>query len=72
MSAVDEHGELDARRPAVREERLDRRPDRPAGVEDVVHEHAGRAGEREVEVGGVHDGLGAGGVVGCARRPDGT
>src|ERR671937_1190017 len=35
VAAVDEHGELDAGRPAVVEERLDRRANRAAGVEDV-------------------------------------
>ena len=41
LDAVDEHGELDPLRPPVVEERLDRRPDRAAGIEDVVHEHHG-------------------------------
>ncbi len=50
MAAVDEHGELDARGPAVVEERLDRGADRAAGVEDVVHQHDRPAVEREVEL----------------------
>ena len=50
VAAVDEHGELDARGPAVVEERLDRGADRAAGVEDVVDEDARPALEREVEL----------------------
>ena len=50
MAAVDEHCELDARGPAVVEERLDRGADRAAGVEDVVDEHDRAAVEREVEL----------------------
>ena len=42
VAAVGDDGELDARRPAVVEERLDRGADRAAGVEDVVDEDAGR------------------------------
>src|SRR6266496_2259948 len=49
VAAVDEAGELDAGGPSVIEERLDRGPDRAAGVEDVVDEDAGAALEREVE-----------------------
>src|SRR5256885_5949844 len=49
VAAVGEDGELHALGPAVVEERLDRRADRAAGVEDVVHEDAGHALEREVE-----------------------
>ena len=45
VAAVGEHGELDARGPAVVEERLDRGADRAAGVEDVVDEDA-RCGPR--------------------------
>ena len=50
MAAVDEHGELDARGPAVVEERLDRGADRAAGVEDVVDEDDRPPFEREVEL----------------------
>src|SRR5687767_3415069 len=49
MTAVDEARELDALGASVVEERLDRGPDRAAGVEDVVDEHAGHPLEREVE-----------------------
>src|SRR5204862_3937407 len=49
VAAVREHGELHALGPAVAEERLDRRADRPAGVEDVVDEEARHHLEREVE-----------------------
>ena len=38
VAAVDEDRELHARRPAVVEERVDRRADRAARVEDVVDE----------------------------------
>src|SRR5919199_6587184 len=38
VTAVDEHRQLDALGAAVVEQRLDRRPDRSAGVEDVVDE----------------------------------
>ena len=57
VAAVDEAGELDARGPAVVEERLDRGADRAAGVEDVVDEDAGLALEREVELRGADDRL---------------
>ena len=57
VAAVDDHGELDARGAAVVEERLDRRADRAAGVEDVVDEHDGAALEREVELRLAHDRL---------------
>ena len=49
VAAVGEHGELHARGPAVVEERLDGRADRPSGVEDVVDEDARHPLEREVE-----------------------
>src|SRR5205085_9431409 len=57
MASVDDHGELNARRPAVVEERLDRRADRAPGVEDVVDEYDGPPAEREVELGRVHERL---------------
>ena len=57
VAAVDEDGELDARRPAVLEERLDRGADRAARVEDVVDEDARRPAQVEVERGRVHDRL---------------
>ena len=38
MPAIDQHHELDGSRPAEVDERVERGPDRPAGVEDVVHE----------------------------------
>src|SRR5215213_5147055 len=49
VAAVGEAGELDAGRAAVVEEGVDRRADRPARVEHVVHEHHSPAGDREVE-----------------------
>ena len=51
MAAVGDDGELDARGPAVVEQRLDRGADRPPRVEDVVDEDAGAALDREVEAG---------------------
>jgi hypothetical protein len=57
VAAVDQGGELDARGPAVLEERLDGGADRPARVEDVVAEDARHPLEREVEAGGANDGL---------------
>ena len=50
VAPVDEDGELDAGGPAVVEERLDRRADRAAGVEDVVDEDDRAPFEREVEL----------------------
>jgi hypothetical protein len=58
VAAVRQHGELHALGPAVAEERLDRRADRSAGVEDVVHEDAGHSLEREVERGRANERLG--------------
>src|SRR3954462_143217 len=55
VAAVDEYGELDARRAAVVEERLDRGAHRAAGVEDVVDDDDRHAVDREVEVARVHD-----------------
>src|SRR5919197_4523463 len=57
VATVDEDGELDPVGPAVVEERLDRSPDRPAGVEDVVDEDDGLTLEREIERGRADDGL---------------
>jgi hypothetical protein len=51
VAAVDDHGELDASRPAVVEHCLDRRADRAARVEDVVDEDDRPAVEGEVELG---------------------
>ena len=58
MAAVDQAGELDARRAPVVEEGLDRRADRPAGVQDVVDEDAGLALDRELELRVADDRLG--------------
>src|SRR5262249_44035947 len=51
VAAVGAHRELHPRGPAVVEERLDCGADRPAGVEDVVDEHAGHPVEAEVQLG---------------------
>jgi hypothetical protein len=51
VAAVGKDGELHPLRTAVAEERLDRGPDRAAGVEDVVDEHTRHALEREIERG---------------------
>src|SRR5215204_1480886 len=58
MAAIREAGELDARRPAVVEECIDRRADRAAGVEDIVDEDDGAALERELELRRAEDRLG--------------
>ena len=39
MPAVDQDGEADAAGPPQVHQRVHRRPDRPAGVEDVVDQH---------------------------------
>ena len=57
VAAVGEHGELDARRAAVLEQRVDRGADRAAGVEDVVDEDHGAPLELEVELRVADDGL---------------
>ena len=57
VAAVGEHGELDARRAAVLEQRVDRGADRAAGVEDVVDEDHRAALELEVELRVAHDRL---------------
>ena len=63
MAAVGEHGELDAGRAPVLEQRVDRGADRAAGVEDVVDEDHGRALELEVELRSRDDRLRAGGAA---------
>ena len=50
MTAIGEHGELNAGGPAVVEERLDRRADRAPRVEDVVDEDDRPPVEREAEL----------------------
>jgi len=55
MTAVDEGGELDAVGTPVVEQRLDGRPCRASGVEDVVDDDDGRPLDAEVDVGGVDD-----------------
>ena len=57
VAAVGEDRELDARRAAVLEQRVDRGADRAARVEDVVDEDHGPALELEVELRVVHDRL---------------
>ena len=57
MPAVGDHGELDAGRAAVVEQRLDRGADGAAGVEHVVHEDDRAALEPEVEPGVADDRL---------------
>ena len=65
MAAVDEHGELHALRTAVVEDRLDRRSDRAARVEDVVDQDDGLALEGKVEPGRLDDGLRVGPLLGA-------
>ena len=57
MTAVGQDGELDAVGPPVLEERVDRRADRAAGVEDVVDEDHGATLELEVELRVAHERL---------------
>src|SRR5690242_4556155 len=57
VAAVGEDGQLHALGPAVAEERIDRRADRAAGVEDVVDEHDRHPLEREVEARRAHERL---------------
>ena len=57
VAAVAEDRELDGRRAAVVEQRLDGRADRATRVEDVVDEDAGLPFEREVELRRAHDRL---------------
>jgi len=59
VATVCEHCELHPRWAAVVEERLHRRANRPAGVEDVVDEDAGHALERKVELRGANERLGS-------------
>ena len=57
VAAVDEHGELHPLGAAVVEQRVDRRPHRAPGEQDVVDQHDGAPVEVEVEVRGVDDRL---------------
>src|SRR5919204_3339515 len=57
VAAVGQHGQLNLRGSTVCEQRLDRGPDRPSRVEDVVDEDHRLALEREVEPRGADDGL---------------
>jgi hypothetical protein len=61
VAAIGEDGELHAVGAAVAEERLDRRADRAAGVEDVVDEDACHSLEREVERRRAYERLGVAG-----------
>src|SRR5262245_53894210 len=55
MAAVDEHGELDALRPAKVDERVQGSADRAAGIDDIVYEHDALAGDiRHVAGGNLH------------------
>ena len=57
VTAIDEHGELNAGGPTELEKRVDRRPDRPARVQDVVDEHHGHSLDRERDARGADDRL---------------
>ncbi len=61
MAAVGEHGELDAGRAAVVEQRLDRGADRAPGEEDVVDDDDRARVDVEVQVRRVDDGRAAAG-----------
>ena len=66
VAAIGEHGELHPVGTAELEQTVDRRANRPAGVEDVVDEDHRAALELEVELRVAHDGL-------CVpRRPAGA
>src|SRR5690606_227475 len=54
MSPIDQHGELDRARTAEVDERVERRPDRPAGVEHVVDEQDDAVVDVERDVGAAH------------------
>src|SRR4029450_1062591 len=51
VSAIDQARELDRGRPAEVDDRVERRANRPAGEEDVVHEDHGLVLDRERDVG---------------------
>src|SRR5581483_6980382 len=51
VAAVDQHGQLDHARAAQVDQRVQRGPDRPAGVEDVVDQDDRPVGDREGDVG---------------------
>ena len=57
MAAIDEDGEADRLRPAEVDEGVHRRPDRAAGVEDVVDEDDRRPVQVERQVRALHDRL---------------
>ena len=57
MAAIDQDSELDALRPPVVEERLDRGADRAPSVENIVDEDDRSSFEREVELRLADDGL---------------
>jgi hypothetical protein len=67
VAAVSEDGELHPLGAAIFEQRLDRGADRPAGVEDVVDQHARHALEREVEGGRADERLGVAGRLARAH-----
>ena len=55
MAPVGQHGKLDPPRAPVVEECVDRRANRAASEEDVVHEHHRGVLDGKVDVRGVHD-----------------
>ena len=57
MAAVDQHGQLNSLGAPVVEQGLDRGPNRPSRIEDVVHQDAGLSFEWEVERCRPHDRL---------------
>ena len=50
VAPVDQHGELDGARASVVADRVERGPHGAAGVQHVVDEHDGHAGDVEAEV----------------------
>ena len=63
MAAVHEDDQLDRLRPSELDERVERRANRPAGVEHVVHEQDALVVDRERDVGASDDRLGADGMA---------
>ena len=57
MTAIHEHRKLDHLRPAIIVERVEGRPDRPAGIEDIVHENDDFRLEIKREFGLAHLGI---------------
>ena len=62
MAPVDQHDQLDRLRPAEVDQRIERRPNRPARIEHVVDEQDLLVVDRERDLRAPHDGLRSDGV----------